>query len=107
MLYYLVKRVKIFHSFVFERILDKGRNSYFLYIINYFFLLFGFIILFIEMFCQFNIRYRTLLTINECSLKSLILSICLYFIRYRFSTEVIFATVPFKSKKMFFFHFSK
>ena len=107
MLYYLIKRIKIFHSFVFERILDKGRNSYFLYIINYFFLLFGFIILFIEMFCQFNIRYRTLLTINECSLKSLILSKCLYFISLGLVPEVIFATVPFKSKKNVFLSFFK
>ena len=107
MLYYLIKRIKIFHSFVFERILDKGTNSYFLYIINYFFLLFGFIILFIEMFCQFNIRYRTLLTINECSLKSLILSKCLYFISLGLVPEVIFATVPFKSKKNVFLSFFK
>ena len=107
MLYYLIKRIKIFHSFVFERILDKGRNSYFLYIINYFFLLFGFIILFIEMFCQFNIRYRTLLKINECSLKSLILSKCLYFISLGLVPEVIFATVPFKSKKNVFLSFFK
>ena len=57
------------------------------------------------MFCQFIIRNRTLLTINECSLKSLILSKCLYFISLGFVPEVIFATVPFKSKKNVFLSF--
>ena len=57
------------------------------------------------MFCQFIIRNRTLLTINECSLKSLILSKCLYFISLGFIPEVIFATVPFKSKKNVFLSF--
>ena len=61
MLYYLVIRIKKLHSFIFDRILDKVSNSYFLYIINYFFLLIGFIILLIEMFIQFDIRYRTIL----------------------------------------------
>ena len=105
MLYYLIKRNKILHSFILERILDNSSNKYFLSIINYIFLLFGFIILFIEMFCQFIIRNRTLLTINECSLKSLILSKCLYFISLGFVPEVIFATVPFKSKKNVFLSF--
>ena len=105
MLYYLIKRIKILHSFILERILDNSSNKYFLSIINYIFLLFGFIILFIEMFCQFIIRNRTLLTINECSLKSLILSKCLYFISLGFVPEVIFATVPFKSKKNVFLSF--
>ena len=105
MLYYLIKRIKILNSFILERILDNSSNKYFLSIINYIFLLFGFIILFIEMFCQFIIRNRTLLTINECSLKSLILSKCLYFISLGFVPEVIFATVPFKSKKNVFLSF--
>ena len=107
MLYYLLKRIKILHSFILERILDDVSNSYFLFIINYFFLFFGFIILFIEMFCQFFIRARTLLTINECSLKSLILSKCLYFISLGLVPEVIFATIPFKSKKNVFLSFFK
>ena len=107
MLFYLLKRIKILHSFILERILDDTINSYFLCIINYFFLFFGFIILFIEMFCQFFIRTRTLLTINECSLKSLILSKCLYFINLGLVPEVIFATVPFKSKKNVFLSFFK
>ena len=59
------------------------------------------------MFCQFIIRIRTLLTINECSLKSLILSKCLYFISLGLVPEVIFATVPFKSKKNVFLSFFK
>ena len=107
MLYYLIKRIKILNSFILERILDDVSNSYFLCIINYFFLFFGFIILFTEMFCQFIIRIRTLLTINECSLKSLILSKCLYFISLGLVPEVIFATVPFKSKKNVFLSFFK
>jgi len=107
MLYYLIKRIKILNSFISERILDDVSNSYFLCIINYFFLFFGFIILFTEMFCQFIIRIRTLLTINECSLKSLILSKCLYFISLGLVPEVIFATVPFKSKKNVFLSFFK
>ncbi len=105
MLYYLIKRIKILNSFILERILDNSSNKYFLCIINYIFLLFGFIILFIEMLCQFIIRNKTLLTINECSLKSLILSKCLYFISLGFVPEVIFATVPFKSKKNVFLSF--
>jgi len=107
MLYYLVIRIKKLHSFIFDRILDKVSNSYFLYIINYFFLLIGFIILLIEMFIQFDIRYKTLLTINECSLKSLILSKCFYFISLGLVPEVIFATIPFKSKKNIFLSFFK
>ena len=105
MLYYLIKRIKILNSFILERILDNSSHKYFLCIINYIFLFFGFIILFIEMLCQFTIRNRTLLTINECSLKSLILSKCLYFISLGFVPEVIFATVPFKSKKNVFLFF--
>ena len=107
MLYYLIKRIKILHSFIFTRILDKKIYSYFLCIINYIFLLFGFIILFIEMFVQFNIRNKTMLKINECSLKSLILSKCLYFVSLGLVPEVIFATVPFKSKKNVFLSFFK
>ena len=107
MLFYLVKRIKILHNFIMERILDNVSNKYILYIINYIFLVFGFIILFIEIICQFNIRTRTLLTINECSLKSLILSKCLYFISLGLVPEVIFATVPFKSKKNVFLSFFK
>ena len=105
MLYYLIKRIKILHTFILERILDNSNHKYFLCIINYIFLFFGFIILFFEMLCQFTIRNRTLLTINECSLKSLILSKCLYFISLGFVPEVIFATVPFKSKKNVFLFF--
>ena len=107
MLYYLIKRIKILHSFILTRILDKKIYSYFLSIINYIFLLFGFIILFIEMFVQFNIRNKTMLKINECSLKSLILSKCLYFVSLGLVPEVIFATVPFKSKKNVFLSFLK
>ena len=107
MLYYLVKRIKILHSFILSRILDNKIYSYFLCIINYIFLLFGFIILFIEIFVQFKIRNKTMLTINECSLKSLILSKCLYFISLGLVPEVIFATVPFKSKKNVFLSFFK
>ena len=107
MLYYLIKRIKILHSFILSRILDNSIYSYFLCIINYIFLLFGFIILFIEMFVQFRIRNKTMLTINECSLKSLILSKCLYFISLGLVPEVIFATVPFKSKKNVFLSFFK
>ena len=105
MLYYLIKRIKILHTFILERILDNSSHKYFLCIINYIFLFFGFIILFFEMLCQFTIRNRTLLTINECSFKSLILSKCLYFISLGFVPEVIFATVPFKSKKNVFLFF--
>ena len=107
MLYYLIKRIKILHSFILTRILDNKIYSYFLSIINYIFLLFGFIILFIEMFVQFNIRNKTMLKINECSLKSLILSKCLYFVSLGLVPEVIFATVPFKSKKNVFLSFFK
>ena len=107
MLYYLIKRIKILNSFILTRILDKKIYSYFLCIINYIFLLFGFIILFIEMFVQFNIRNKTMLKINECSLKSLILSKCLYFVSLGLVPEVIFATVPFKSKKNVFLSFFK
>ena len=107
MLYYLIKRIKILNSFILTRILDKKIYSYFLSIINYIFLLFGFIILFIEMFVQFNIRNKTMLKINECSLKSLILSKCLYFVSLGLVPEVIFATVPFKSKKNVFLSFFK
>jgi hypothetical protein len=107
MLYYLIKRIKILHSFILTRILDNKIYNYFLSIINYIFLLFGFIILFIEMFVQFNIRNKTMLKINECSLKSLILSKCLYFVSLGLVPEVIFATVPFKSKKNVFLSFFK
>ena len=59
------------------------------------------------MFVQFNIRNKTMLKINECSLKSLILSKCLYFVSLGLVPEVIFATVPFKSKKNVFLSFFK
>ena len=59
------------------------------------------------MIIQFDIRYRTILTINECSLKSLILSKCFYFISLGLVPEVIFATIPFKSKKNIFLSFFK
>ena len=107
MLYYLIKRIKILHSFIMTRILDNKIYSYFLCIINYIFLLFGFIIFFMEIFVQFKIRNKTILTINECSLKSLILSKCLYFVSLGLVPEVIFATVPFKSKKNVFLSFFK
>ena len=107
MLYYLIKRIKILHSFIMTRILDNKIYNYFLCIINYIFLLFGFVILFLEIFVQFKIRNKTMLTINECSLKSLILSKCLYFISLGLVPEVIFATVPFKSKKNVFLSFFK
>ena len=107
MLYYLIKRIKILHSFIMARILDNKIYNYLLCIINYIFLLFGFVILFLEIFVQFKIRNKTMLTINECSLKSLILSKCLYFISLGLVPEVIFATVPFKSKKNVFLSFFK
>ena len=107
MLYYLIKRIKILHSFIMTRILDNKIYNYLLCIINYIFLLFGFVILFLEIFIQFKIRNKTMLTINECSLKSLILSKCLYFISLGLVPEVIFATVPFKSKKNVFLSFFK
>ena len=107
MLYYLIKRIKILHSFIMTRILDYKIYNYLLCIINYIFLLFGFVILFLEIFVQFKIRNKTMLTINECSLKSLILSKCLYFISLGLVPEVIFATVPFKSKKNVFLSFFK
>ena len=107
MLYYLIKRIKILHSFIMTRILDNKIYNYLLCIINYIFLLFGFVILFLEIFVQFKIRNKTMLTINECSLKSLILSKCLYFISLGLVPEVIFATVPFKSKKNVFLSFFK
>ena len=107
MLYYLIKRIKILHSFIMTRILDNKIYNYLLCIINYIFLLFGFVILFLEIFVQFKIRIKTMLTINECSLKSLILSKCLYFISLGLVPEVIFATVPFKSKKNVFLSFFK
>ena len=107
MLYYLIKRIKILHSFIMARILDNKIYNYLLCIINYIFLLFGFVILFLEIFVQFKIRNKTMLTINECSLNSLILSKCLYFISLGLVPEVIFATVPFKSKKNVFLSFFK
>ena len=107
MLYYLIKRIKILHSFIMARILDNKIYNYLLCIINYIFLLFGFVILFLEIFVQFKIRNKTMLTINECSLKSLILNKCLYFISLGLVPEVIFATVPFKSKKNVFLSFFK
>ena len=103
----LIKRIKTLHLFIFERILDDIKNNYFFYIFNYFFLIIGFTIYFIEIFCQFIIRYKTLLTINECSLKPLILSKCLFFISLGLIPEVIFANIPFKSKKNIFLSFFK
>jgi hypothetical protein len=64
-------------------------------------------IYFVEIFCQFRIRYKTLLTINECSFKSLILSKCLFFVSLGLVPEVIFANIPFKSKKNIFLSFFK
>ena len=107
MLFYLIKRIKILNTFIFTRILDYETNSYILVIINYIFLFFGFIILFIEMFFQFIIRNKTFLKINECSLKPLILSKIFYFISLGLVPEVIFATVPFRSKKNVFLSFFK
>ena len=107
MLFYLIKRIKILNTFIFTRILDYETNSYLLVIINYIFLFFGFIILFIEMFFQFIIRNKTFLKINECSLKPLILSKIFYFISLGLVPEVIFATVPFRSKKNVFLSFFK
>ena len=103
----LIKRIKKLHTFIFERILDDISYNYFYYFINYFFLIFGFIIYLIEIFCQFFIRYKTLLTINECSLKALILSKCLFFISLGLLPEVIFANIPFKSKQNIFLSFYK
>ena len=103
----LIKRINKLHLFIFTRILDDMKNNYFYYFVNYFFLIIGFIIYFLEMFCQFIIRYKTLLTINECSLKPLILSKCLFFISLGLVPEVIFANIPFKSKKNIFLSFFK
>ena len=103
----LIKRIKKLHTFIFERILDDISYNYFYYFINYFFLIFGFIIYLIEIFGQFFIRYKTLLTINECSLKPLILSKCLFFISLGLLPEVIFANIPFKSKQNIFLSFYK
>ena len=107
MLTSLIKRINKLHSFIFERILDDVKINYFFYFINYIFLMIGFIILLLEIFCQFIIRYRTLFTINECSLKPLILSKCLFFISLGLVPEVIFANIPFKSKQNIFLSFFK
>ena len=107
MLSSLIKRIKKFHLFIFERILDDAKSSYFFYFINYFFLVIGFVIFFVEILSQFIIRYKTLLTINECSLKPLILSKCLFFISLGLVPEVIFANIPFKSKQNIFLSFFK
>lgn len=103
----LIKRIKHLHQFIFDRILDDIKSNYIYFFMNYFFLIIGFIIFFIEIFCQFIIRYKTLLTINECSLKPLILSKCLYFVSLGLIPEVIFANIPFKSKKNIFLSFYK
>ena len=103
----LIKRIKKLHSFIFQRILDDVKYKFFFYFINYFFLIIGFSIYFIEMFCQFIIRYKTLLTINECSLKPLILSKCLFFVSLGLIPEVIFSNIPFKSKQNIFLSFFK
>ena len=103
----LIKRINKLHSFIFTRILDDVKNNSFYYFFNYFFLIIGFIIYFLEMFCQFIIRYKTLLTINECSFKPLILSKCLFFISLGLVPEVIFANIPFKSKKNIILSFFK
>ena len=103
----LIKRIQKLHTFIFERILDDIKSNYFFYFLNYIFLIIGFIIYLIEIFCQFFIRYKTLLTINECSLKPLILSRCLFFIGLGLIPEVIFANIPFKSKQNIFLSFFK
>ena len=103
----LIKRKNKLHSFIFERILDDIKTNYFFYFINYIFLIIGFIILLSEIFCQFIIRYKTLFTINECSLKPLILSKCLFFISLGLVPEVIFANIPFKSRQNIFLSFFK
>ena len=101
----LIKRIKKLHIFIFERILNDIKNNVFYYFVNYFFLIIGFIIYFLEIFIQFIIRYNTLLNINECSLKPLILSKCLFFISLGLIPEVIFANIPFKSKQNIFLSF--
>ncbi len=103
----LIKRYNQLRTFIFTRILDDARFKYIYYYINNIFLIIGLIIYFLEMFCQFNIRYKTMLTINECSFKSLILSKCLFFISLGLIPEVIFANIPFKSKKNIFLSFYK
>jgi hypothetical protein len=107
MLSSLIKRITKLREFIFNRILDDVRGNRFYNILNYFFLVIGFIIYFIEMFCQFIIRYKTLLTINSCSLKTLILSKCFFFISLGLIPDVIFSNVPFKSKKNIFLSFYK
>ena len=101
----LIRRINKLHSFIFERILGDTKINYFYYLINYIFLIIGFFILLLEIFCQFIIRYKTLFTINECSLKPLILSKCLFFISLGLVPEVIFANIPFKSKQNIFLCF--
>ena len=103
----LIKRIKKLHTFIFTRILDDIKYNYLFYFVNYFFLIIGSIIYFLEMFCQFIIRYKTLVNINECSFKPLILSKCLFFISLGLVPEVIFANIPFKSKKNIFLSFFK
>lgn len=103
----LIKRINKLHSFIFERILDDVKSKSFFYLINYIFLIIGFFIFLSEIFCQFIIRYKTLFTINECSLKPLILSKCLFFISLGLVPEVIFANIPFKSKQNIFLSFFK
>ena len=103
----LIKRYNKLRTFIFTRILDDARFKYIYYYINNIFLIIGLIIYFLEMFCQFNIRYKTMLTINECSFKSLILSKCLFFISLGLIPEVIFANIPFKSKQNIFLSFYK
>jgi hypothetical protein len=103
----LIKKFNKLHTFIFTRILDDVKYKYFINLINYLFLFIGFIIYFVEIFCQFRIRFKTLLTINECSFKSLILSKCLFFVSLGLVPEVIFANIPFKSKKNIFLSFFK
>ena len=103
----LIKRYNKLRTFIFTRILDDARFKYIYYYINNIFLIIGLIIYFLEMFCQFNIRYKTMLTINESSFKSLILSKCLFFISLGLIPEVIFANIPFKSKQNIFLSFYK
>lgn len=103
----LIKRMNKLHSFIFERILDDVKGNYFFYLINIIFLIIGFFILLSEIFSQFIIRYKTLFKINECSLKPLILSRCLFFISLGLVPEVIFANIPFKSKQNIFLSFFK
>ena len=101
-LFYKIKKLR---DFIFNIILTDVSYAYFYNLVNYFFLIIGFILFLSEIFSQFIIRYKTLLNVNECSLKPLILSKCFFMITLGLIPEVIFANVTFVSKKNIFLSF--